>query len=338
MSLAAFAVPGPRPAHHLTLIAHSHSLTHTLSLATNHTISLLNTHCSQLSDRRLHHRSSDSSPPHPPTHQWRPPALLLAALLATAAVLAASQKPKAATPTKATPASPAGGGGGRRPCADERDGSAGEVRQVTTFLRLLHESRVDTQINSQLMDSYNGLTMFAPTDAAFAALKPGTLNSLSSQDQIQLMLYCVLPRFYSLAMLTTLGGPVNTQASGADGPYKYKIKPSNNNVNISTGVNWALLSTVVSKDFPLAVYSVDKVPLPYELFGPKPPTPAPAPAPAPSKSKTKKHKKSAGIAEPPVADDASADDTTKKAAAPPPPFQVGRRRRRCLAGAILAAL
>ncbi|EEE64697.1 hypothetical protein OsJ_19552 [Oryza sativa Japonica Group] len=222
--------------------------------------------------------------------------LLLAALLATAAVLAASQKPKAATPTKATPASPG-------PAAAAADGPAPtnvtavleKSGKYTTFLRLLHESR--------------------------------------------LMLYCVLPRFYSLAMLTTLGGPVNTQASGADGPYKYKIKPSNNNVNISTGVNWALLSTVVSKDFPLAVYSVDKVPLPYELFGPKPPTPAPAPAPAPSKSKTKKHKKSAGIAEPPVADDASADDTTKKAAAPA--TAVSRwvvAAAGVLAGAILAAL
>ncbi|KAL5203369.1 hypothetical protein ABZP36_014321 [Zizania latifolia] len=234
--------------------------------------------------------------------------LLLAALLASAAVLATAQKAKA----KAAP-SPAAAADGALPtnvtAVLEKSG------KYTTFLRLLHESRVDTQINSQLMDSYNGLTMFAPTDAAFADLKAGTLNSLSSQDQIQLMLYCVLPRFYSLSMLTKLGGPVNTQASGADGPYKYKIKPSNNNVNISTGVNWALLSTVVSKDFPLAVYSVDKVPLPYELFGPKPPTPAPAPAPAPSKSKTKKPKKSTGIAEPPAADDSTADDTTTKSAA-----------------------
>lgn len=184
-------------------------------------------------------------------------------------------------------------------------------------LLLLHETRVDTQLNSQLYDSYNGLTILAPTDAAFEDLPSGTMNGLSSQDQIQMMLYCVLPRFYSLSMLGTLNGKVSTQASGSDGPYEYKIKPSGSNVNVSTGVkgNNMLLSTIVSKEFPLAVYSVDKVPLPYALFGPQPPTPAPAPAPAPSKSKSKKKKKV--IADPPESDsdDSTASDTKSAAAA-----------------------
>ncbi|XP_062232140.1 fasciclin-like arabinogalactan protein 12 [Phragmites australis] len=234
---------------------------------------------------------------------------ILVALLAASSVLAAAQKAKA---------KPAAG-----PAADAADGSPptdvtkvlGKSGQYTKFLQLLHDTRVDDQIKAQLTDSYNGLTIFAPTDAAFASLKSGTLNDLSSQDQIQLVLYCVLPRFYSLSMLGTLNGKVNTQGSGHTGPYKYSIKRAGNNVNVSTGVNSMLLGSPVSKDFPLAVYPVDKVPLPYELFGPKPPTPAPAPAPAPTKSKTKKHKKSTGIAEPPTADDATADDE-KSAAAP----------------------
>ncbi|PWZ12136.1 Fasciclin-like arabinogalactan protein 9 [Zea mays] len=189
--------------------------------------------------------------------------------------------------------------------------------QFSEFKQLLHDTRVDTQINAQLTDSYNGLTIMAPTNAAFDKMKAGVLNGLSPQDQIQLVLYCVLPRFYSLSMLGTLDGKVNTQGSGHDGPYRYDIKRSGNNVNVSTGVNWMLLGSPVSKDFPLAIYPVDKVPLPYELFGPKPPTPAPAPAPAPAKSKTKKKKKAAGIAEPPTADDDTSASDDQKAAATP---------------------
>ncbi|XP_062181368.1 fasciclin-like arabinogalactan protein 12 [Phragmites australis] len=234
---------------------------------------------------------------------------ILAVLLAASSVMAAAQKAKA---------KPAPG-----PAAEAADsGPPTDLTKVlekkggyTKFLQLLHDTRVDDQIKAQLTDSYNGLTIFAPTDSAFASLKSGTLNDLSSQDQIQMVLYCVLPRFYSLSMLGTLNGKVNTQGSGHDGPYKYSIKRSGDNVNVSTGVNWMLLGSPDSKDFPLAVYPVDKWPLPYELFGPKPPTPAPAPAPAPTKSKTKKHKKSTGIAEPPTADDASADNV-KAAAAP----------------------
>ncbi|KAJ1264078.1 hypothetical protein BS78_09G235000 [Paspalum vaginatum] len=241
---------------------------------------------------------------------------ILVVLLAASSALAAAQKTPAA---KAKPAPGPGAGAGAADAAPPTDvNKALKDDQFSEFKQLLHDTRVDTQINAQLTDSYNGLTIFAPTNAAFDKMKSGVLNGLSPQDQIQLVLYSVLPRFYSLSMLGTLGGKVNTQGSGHDGPYKYDIKRSGNNVNVSTGVNWMLLGSPVSKDFPLAIYPVDKVPLPYELFGPKPPTPAPAPAPAPTKSKTKKHKKSTGIAEPPAADDSTASDDEKASAAPGP--------------------
>lgn len=238
-------------------------------------------------------------------------ALAVALLLASSA-LCASQK----TPAAKAPASSSGSAGAADAGPPTDVNKALKDDQFSEFKQLLHDTRVDTQINAQLTDSYNGLTILAPTNAAFDKMKAGVLNGLSPQNQIQLVLYSVLPRFYSLSMLGTLSGKVNTQGSGHDGPYKYDIKRSGNNVNVSTGVNWMLLGSPVSKDFPLAIYPVDKVPLPYELFGPKPPTPAPAPAPAPAKSKTKKKKKSPAIAEPPAADDSTASDSTKSAAAP----------------------
>ncbi|TVU20309.1 hypothetical protein EJB05_36513, partial [Eragrostis curvula] len=246
-------------------------------------------------------------------------AILLLLLAASSALAAAQKGSSSKAPPKAAASGPAADAGpaDSSPNTDLSKALGGPTGQYSKFLQLLHDTRVDDQIKAQLTDSYNGLTIFAPNNAAFDGLKSGTLNSLSSQEQIQLVLYCVLPRFYSLNMLGSLNGKVTTQGSGKDGPYKYDIKRVGDNVNVSTGVNSMLLGAPVSKEFPLAVYPVPKMPLPYELFGPKPPTPAPAPAPAPakSKSKTKKHKKSTGIAEPPVADDSTAADDQKSAAA-----------------------
>lgn len=56
--------------------------------------------------------------------------------------------------------------------------------QYTTLLRLLKETQVGQQLTSQLNSSFDGLTLFAPTDNAFSQLKPGTLNSLTAQQQV----------------------------------------------------------------------------------------------------------------------------------------------------------
>jgi hypothetical protein len=80
-------------------------------------------------------------------------------------------------------------------------------------------------------------------------------------------------------------------------------------LNVSTGINNTPVSSVLYSDFPLAVYSVDTVLLPEELFGVKPP--AAAPAPLPEKKKTKKTPTSDTAAVP--SSSADAESTTSDA-------------------------
>ncbi|OAY67211.1 fasciclin-like arabinogalactan protein 13 [Ananas comosus] len=188
--------------------------------------------------------------------------------------------------------------------------------QYSTLIRLLQATRVDEQLNSQLNNSFNGLTFIAPTDNAFQSLKPGTLNALSLQQQIELVLFHVLPRFLTPALFATVSNPVNTQASGADGVDTLNITSSpGGQVNISTGVVTVPLGSPLRTDFPLAVYSVEMVLLPYSIFGAKPPAAAPAPAsPATTKKAPAKTPPTASTAEPPSSTDAPAGSGGSSAA------------------------
>ncbi|XP_042501019.1 fasciclin-like arabinogalactan protein 9 [Macadamia integrifolia] len=151
--------------------------------------------------------------------------------------------------------------------------------QYTIFMRLLSTTQVGSQIESQLNNSNQGMTIFAPTDNAFNSLKAGTLNSLSQQDQDELVLYHVLPQYYSLANLETVSNPVRTQAGSQNGVDGLNFTSSGNNqLNVSSGVVNTPVNNVLRMQFPLAVYEVDKVMLPNSLFGVKAPAAAPKPA------------------------------------------------------------
>ncbi|XP_062206463.1 fasciclin-like arabinogalactan protein 11 [Phragmites australis] len=180
--------------------------------------------------------------------------------------------------------------------------------QYTTFIRLMKSTQQDTQLNSQLNNSFNGngYTVFAPTDNAFNNLKPGTLNSLTQQQQVSLVQGHVLPQFYTFDSFETASNPIRTQASGRDGPYTLNITAnSNNQLNVSTGVVEVTVNNALSAVKPLAVYSVDKVLLPLELFGNKA-----AAAPTASEGKPKKGSSSDAASGP-----AGSDDTEPTGAA-----------------------
>ncbi|KAK4769818.1 hypothetical protein SAY87_030350 [Trapa incisa] len=150
--------------------------------------------------------------------------------------------------------------------------------QYTTFIHLLTvETQVAKQIDNQINTSTEGLTVFAPTDNAFNNLKAGTLNSLTTEKQVQLLLYHVLPKFYSLQSLVTVSNPVRTQANYG---LNFTGLANTNQVNVSTGLVETLVNNALYEKSPLAVYQVDKVLIPPELFE------APAPSGSPPTTST----------------------------------------------------
>ncbi|TKW07069.1 hypothetical protein SEVIR_7G283500v4 [Setaria viridis] len=186
--------------------------------------------------------------------------------------------------------------------------------QFTKFLQLLQSTREAEQITNQLKgkSSNGGLTVFAPPDNAFTALPVGTLNSLSDQQKTSLVQFHVVSMVMPASQLETVSNPLRTQA-GDTGPGKYplNITADGTNVNVSTGVvNATLDGTPLYAGDRLVVYQVNKVLLPWALYGPALP-PAPAPAPTPSK---KKKAATDAAADAPAADTAAGTTASEAAA------------------------
>ncbi|XP_030515650.2 fasciclin-like arabinogalactan protein 9 [Rhodamnia argentea] len=154
--------------------------------------------------------------------------------------------------------------------------------QYTYFIRLLTATQVATQIENQLNTSTEGITVFAPTDNAFNNLKAAAINDLSNEQQVQLVLYHVAPKYYTLQSLLSVSNPVRTQGNFAG----LNFSSQGNQVNVSTGIVETQINNALYEQSPLAVYQVDKVLLPPELFG--------APAPASSTSPTPKSSSGGG--------------------------------------------
>ncbi|KAJ6677352.1 FASCICLIN-LIKE ARABINOGALACTAN PROTEIN [Salix viminalis] len=79
--------------------------------------------------------------------------------------------------------------------------------------RLIKSTQEDIQLFSQLNDSRDGVTIFAPTDGAFSAIiKSGVLNSLTDHQKIELVQFHIIPRVLSTANFQTVSNPITTLA------------------------------------------------------------------------------------------------------------------------------
>uniref|UniRef100_A0A2P2Q2U4 Fasciclin-like arabinogalactan protein 1 n=1 Tax=Rhizophora mucronata TaxID=61149 RepID=A0A2P2Q2U4_RHIMU len=159
-----------------------------------------------------------------------------------------------------------------------------------------------------------GLTVFCPMDDPFKAFLPKFKN-LTAAGKVSFLEFFGVPVYQSLSMLKSNNGDMNTLATDGARKFDFKVQNDGEDVTLkSKGVTAKITGTLIDQQ-PLAVYTVDKVLLPGELFKGAP-TPAPAPAPdkaaadAPKSSKHVTGSPSDSPADSPAADaaDQTADD------------------------------
>ncbi|XP_039854518.1 fasciclin-like arabinogalactan protein 1 [Panicum virgatum] len=188
-----------------------------------------------------------------------------------------------------------------------------------------------------------GVTAFGPTDAALRPFMPSYRN-LSADGRASLLLFHAVPVYYTVRGLKSSNGPMNTLATdGSSRDYNFTVQNVGDQVSIRTAASGGAAAarvrgTVYDRD-PVAIYALDAVLEPVELFDPaEAPAPAPAPAadaPRASGKRARHRQRHVADAPGPAADDdaAPADQrkNAKKNAAP------GAPRPRWLAAVAAAA-
>ncbi|XP_003566183.2 fasciclin-like arabinogalactan protein 4 [Brachypodium distachyon] len=118
-----------------------------------------------------------------------------------------------------------------------------------------------------------GITVFVPTDDAFASLPAGPgdrLQSLPAERKAVVLRYHVLHSYYPLGSLESIVNPLQptlaTEFSSQAGRFTLNITRANGSVAIDTGVVQATITRTVFDQNPVAVFAVSKVLLPKEMF------------------------------------------------------------------------
>lgn len=127
-------------------------------------------------------------------------------------------------------------------------------------------------------NAIGGLTVFCPVDDVFKAFLPKYKN-LTAAGKISLLEYHGLPVYMSMSMLKSNNGVMNTLATDGANKFDFVVQNDGDVVTLQTKVLTAKVTGTLLDEQPLAIYTIDKVLKPRELFKKEVPPPAPAPAP-----------------------------------------------------------
>ncbi|CAL9088730.1 fasciclin-like arabinogalactan protein 2 [Musa acuminata AAA Group] len=156
-----------------------------------------------------------------------------------------------------------------------------------------------------------GLTVFCPSDGAVRAFGPKYKN-LTGDGKASLLLYHGVPAYYSPQLLKTNNGFFTTLATTSRNKnFHYTVRTDGDAITVKTRVVTATITSTILDQDPDAVYAINKVLQPRELF--KIPEVVEADAPAPA-SKKSKHA-AAGPEESPADEEASDNSVLSLSAA-----------------------
>ncbi|XP_057796732.1 fasciclin-like arabinogalactan protein 2 [Salvia miltiorrhiza] len=132
-----------------------------------------------------------------------------------------------------------------------------------SFSDLLTAQRSAADAFAASVDS--GLTVFCPSDGAVKSFAPSYKN-LTAAGKASLLLYHGAPEYNSLGMLRSGGGLVSTLATEGKRKFDFTVRSDGDEVKVETEVVTATIKgTLIDRD-PVAVYKIDRVLLPTELF------------------------------------------------------------------------
>ncbi|GAB2285179.1 Fasciclin-like arabinogalactan protein 1 [Dionaea muscipula] len=152
-----------------------------------------------------------------------------------------------------------------------------------------------------------GLTVFCVGDATINGFMPKYKN-LTDAGKLALLEFHASPVYNSMGMLKSNNGLMNTLATNGANKYDITVQNVGEKVTLKTKLVTATVTGTLVDQEPLAVYKIDKVLLPRQLFKVAPKsTEAPAPAPEPEAESPKAEV----AAEPDTADGNAADKKDK---------------------------
>ncbi|KAG8386020.1 hypothetical protein BUALT_Bualt03G0105600 [Buddleja alternifolia] len=136
----------------------------------------------------------------------------------------------------------------------------------------------------------SGLTIFCPGDDAMKSFMPKYKNLTASGKQ-SLLEFHAIPIYQSLSGLKSSNGLMNTLATDGASKYDFTVQNDGTEVTIMTKIVTAKIINTLIDEQPVAIYELNKVLMPKELFkGAISPAPAPAPEADAPKSSKKKHR------------------------------------------------
>ncbi|KAK4846407.1 hypothetical protein QYF36_016878 [Acer negundo] len=113
-------------------------------------------------------------------------------------------------------------------------------------------------------------------DKTFKAPSVPNLSKLTTAEVVALLQYHALNGYNTKGALKTTKGPISTLATNGAGKFDPSMTTAGDEVTLHTGVGQSRVVDTLLDSTPLAIFTVDSVLLPTELFGKKAPSPAPA--------------------------------------------------------------
>lgn len=144
------------------------------------------------------------------------------------------------------------------------------------FADILLGSPADKTFEDNLQ---GGVTIFCPSDDAMKGFSPKFKN-LTAEGKQSVLEYHGVPVYQSLSSLRTSNGLMNTLATDGANNYDFVVQNDGQDVTLKTKIVTAKITGTVYDKEPVAIFSIDEVLEPTELFKGAP-TPAPAPTPTP---------------------------------------------------------